>query len=77
MTVLKPAKRSLDWRECVTWANDRDAALKVFVLNWELRETTRAAATLLEMATGATGATVPFEPAPTSHNVVTVEETAE
>jgi hypothetical protein len=54
-TALKPAKRSLDWRECVSWCNDRDTALKIFVLNWDQRAANTAANTF-----------IPVEPAPTS-----------
>lgn len=38
LTALKPAKKSLDWRETVRWINNRDTAQKIFVLNWDLRQ---------------------------------------
>lgn len=38
MTSLKPAHKSLDWRETVAWMNERDTAQKIFVLNWDLRQ---------------------------------------
>lgn len=66
LQVLRPAQRSLDWRECVTWANERDTALKVFVLNWEARQARQVPA---PAAQPATDEVVPLEPAPTSRGL--------
>lgn len=38
MTSLKPAHKTLDWKEVVRWMNDRDTAQKIFVINWDLRQ---------------------------------------
>jgi hypothetical protein len=51
MTSLKPAHKSLDWRACVQWMNDRDTAQKIFVLNWDLRQERSAALPLEPHAT--------------------------
>jgi hypothetical protein len=51
MTSLKPAHKTLDWKEVVRWMNDRDTAQKIFVINWDLRQERSA---------------IPLEPAATS-----------
>lgn len=58
LNVLKPSRKSLGWREAVQYMNNRDTALKIFGLNWELRKQK----TLL-----------PFEPLPTSASTKAVE----
>jgi hypothetical protein len=50
MTSLKPAHKSLDWRACVQWMNERDTAQKIFVLNWDLRQSAQTVALPLEPA---------------------------
>ncbi len=51
MTGLKPAHKTLDWRACVQWMNDRDTAQKIFVLNWDLRQAQQQALPLEPLAT--------------------------
>jgi hypothetical protein len=50
MTSLKPAHKTLDWKEVVRWMNERDTAQKIFVINWDLRQER----------------SLPLEPAPTA-----------
>ena len=52
MTSLKPAHKTLDWKEVVRWMNDRDTAQKIFVINWDLRQE-RSAIPLEPAATAA------------------------
>ncbi len=56
MTSLKPARKVLDWQECVRWMNARDTAQKVFVLNWDLRQERQANASVLPLEPQATTA---------------------
>jgi len=51
MTSLKPAHKSLDWRETVAWMNERDTAQKIFVLNWDRRQNQQTALPLEPPAT--------------------------
>jgi hypothetical protein len=41
MTTLKPAGKSLDWKTCLTFMNERDTAQMLFVINWDLRQTAK------------------------------------
>lgn len=54
LTVLRPARKSVDFRALVEWMNERDTALKIFVLNWEVRTAA---------ATAAAANTIPIESA--------------
>lgn len=56
MTSLKPAGKSLDWKTCLAFMNERDTAQMLFVMNWDLRQT----ATRLGVTT------IPIEPPATS-----------
>jgi hypothetical protein len=47
--TLKVDGKSLDWRAAVSWLNERDTAQKIFVINWDLRQESSAALSLLEM----------------------------
>jgi hypothetical protein len=42
LTVLKPAHKSLDWKEAVRFMNERDTAQKIYALNWEIRKTAQS-----------------------------------
>jgi hypothetical protein len=68
LTELKPAHRSLDWRETVRWMNSRDTAQKVFVLNWDLRQSKSAAARTIPR-------TIPIEPSVTQPPAAVVIDT--
>lgn len=41
MNTLKPASKSVDWRACLAFMNERDTAQMLFVINWDLRENTK------------------------------------
>jgi hypothetical protein len=60
MTTLKPAGKSLDWKTCLTFMNERDTAQMLFVINWDLRNTA--------MRLGVTG--IPIEPSATTDSHV-------
>ncbi len=38
MTTLKPAGKSVDWKACLSYMNERDTAQMLFVINWDLRQ---------------------------------------
>lgn len=44
MSVLRPARKSLDWNTTVRFLNERDTAQKIYVLNWDLRGSPASAA---------------------------------
>lgn len=56
MTTLKPAGKSLDWKTCLTFMNERDIAQMLFVINWDLRQTAQRLGTT----------TLPIEPSVTA-----------
>ena len=39
MNTLKPAGKSVDWKACLSFMNERDTAQMLFVINWDLRQT--------------------------------------
>lgn len=39
MNTLKPAGKSVDWRTCLSFMNERDTAQMLFVINWDMRQT--------------------------------------
>ncbi len=57
LTVLRPARKSVDFRALVEWMNERDTALKIFVLNWEVRAAAAATNTIPIEASPAAAAT--------------------
>lgn len=38
MNTLKPAGKSVDWKACMSYMNERDTAQMLFVINWDLRQ---------------------------------------
>lgn len=60
LNVLRPAKKSLDWRAAVQYMNARDTAQKIYVLNWDLRQESQHRRDMLEHDS------VPVEP--NAHN---------
>lgn len=38
LNTLKPAGKSLDWKACLGFMNERDTAQMLFVINWDLRQ---------------------------------------
>lgn len=38
MNTLKPAGKSVDWKACLSYMNERDTAQMLFVINWDLRQ---------------------------------------
>lgn len=38
LTVLRPSKKSLDWRAAKAFLNARDTAQKIYVVNWDARQ---------------------------------------
>ena len=53
LETLKPAGKTVDWKACLEWMNRRDVAQMLFVINWELRQSSHAASA---------AAPAPFEP---------------
>ena len=41
MNTLKPAGKSVDWRTCLSFMNERDTAQMLFVINWDMRQTAK------------------------------------
>ncbi len=41
MNTLKPAGKSVDWKTCLSFMNERDTAQMLFVINWDLRQTAK------------------------------------
>ena len=41
MNTLKPAGKSVDWKACLSFMNERDTAQMLFVINWDLRQTAK------------------------------------
>lgn len=41
MNTLKPAGKTVDWKACLSYMNERDTAQMLFVMNWDLRETAK------------------------------------
>ncbi len=38
LNTLKPTGKSLDWKACLAFMNERDIAQMLFVINWDLRQ---------------------------------------
>jgi hypothetical protein len=53
LETLKPTGKTVDWKACLEWMNRRDVAQMLFVINWELRQSSHAASA---------AAPAPFEP---------------
>lgn len=65
MNTLKPAGKSVDWKACLGYMNNRDTAQMLFVMNWDLRQTAQ------RLGVGA----IPLEPpATTTESQVDGEE---
>lgn len=64
LTVLKPAHKSLDWKEAVKFMNERDTAQKIYVLNWELRRSAQSQIPLEPPVSSMKASEVPDVPAP-------------
>jgi hypothetical protein len=41
MNTLKPVGKSVDWKTCLSFMNERDTAQMLFVINWDLRQTAK------------------------------------
>jgi hypothetical protein len=63
MNTLKPASKSVDWKTCLSYMNERDTAQMLFVMNWDLRQSA------LRMGT----ASIPIEPSATTSAETHVE----
>lgn len=72
LTVLKPAHKSLDWKEAVKFMNERDTAQKIYALNWELRKATQNQIPLEPPASSSKASEVSETPAILSDASVTV-----
>ncbi len=68
LTVLKPAHKSLDWKEAVKFMNERDTAQKIYALNWEIR---RSAQSQIPLEPPASSARVPEVPPEVAEDSVT------
>jgi hypothetical protein len=53
MSVLRPARKSLDWSTTVRFLNERDTAQKIYILNWDLRGSPASASAAASPATTA------------------------
>lgn len=62
LNVLRPAKKSLDWRAAVQYMNARDTAQKIYVLNWDLRQEAQHRRDMREAAQAAQEIPAPIEP---------------
>jgi hypothetical protein len=61
LNTLKPAGKSLDWKACLAFMNERDIAQMLFVINWDLRQAMNRIGMLsipIEPSTSTTGTAV-------------------